>query len=187
MNSVLRLAWRNPWRQPRRTWLTTGAMVFSNALLIFMMSLQFGTYELMIDNSLAAFTGQLQVQAPGYIDDSKMRQSVPDIEALAAVYRSDTSFEYVAARAAAFALASSNDRSYGIRIFGVEPIFEPGVSNVPNCSDIMKIRDDNVLLEHHFYDQDGELVKGLVTLDVGEMGGRTVATRQRMNKVDFRR
>ena len=77
MNIVLRLAWRNLWRQPRRTWLTTGAMVFSNTLLIFMMSLQFGTYDLMINNSLQSFSGHLQVQAPGYKDDSKMRQSVP--------------------------------------------------------------------------------------------------------------
>ena len=131
MNIVLRLAWRNLWRQPRRTWLTTGAMVFSNALLIFMMSLQFGTYELMIDNSLASFSGHLQVQADGYKDDSKMRQSVPDVQALAAIYRGDASFENVAARGAAFALASSDERSYGIRVFGVEPTFEPGVSNIP--------------------------------------------------------
>ncbi len=131
MNIVLRLAWRNIWRQPRRTWLTTGAMVFSNTLLIFMMSLQFGTYELMIDNSLQSFSGHLQVQAPGYIDDSKMRQSVPGIRALAATYRKDAAFQNVAARGGAFALASSDDRSYGIQIFGVEPDFEPGVSNIP--------------------------------------------------------
>jgi ABC-type lipoprotein release transport system permease subunit len=131
MNIVLRLAWRNIWRQPRRTWLTTGAMVFSNTLLIFMMSLQFGTYELMISNSLQSFSGHLQVQAPGYKDDQKMRQSVPHIQALAATYRDDDAFQNVAARGGAFALASSEDRSYGIQIYGVEPEFEPGVSNIP--------------------------------------------------------
>ena len=81
MNLILRLAWRNLWRQPRRTWLTTGAMVFSNVLLVFMMSLQFGMYGLMIDNSLKFFTGHMQIQAPGYIDDEKMRQTVPDVAA----------------------------------------------------------------------------------------------------------
>ena len=40
------------------------------------------------------------------------------------------------------------------------------------------------MLEHAFYDQDGELVKKLVSLDVGEMGGRMIAKRQRMAKVD---
>jgi len=131
MNIVLRLAWRNIWRQPRRTWLTTGAMVFSNTLLIFMMSLQFGTYDMMINNSLQSFSGHLQVQAPGYKDDQKMRQSVPHIQALAATYRDGDAFQNVAARGGAFALASSEDRSYGIQIYGVEPEFEPGVSNIP--------------------------------------------------------
>ncbi len=50
--------------------------------------------------------------------------------------------------------------------------------------EVMKIRDDHVMLEHAFYDQDGELVKKLVSLDVGEMGGRTIAKRQRMVKTD---
>ena len=84
MNLVFRLAWRNLWRHARRTWLTIGAMVFSNMLLVFMISLQFGMYDVMIDNTLQTFTGHLQVQAPGYIDDEKMRQTVADIEPLAA-------------------------------------------------------------------------------------------------------
>jgi outer membrane lipoprotein-sorting protein len=50
--------------------------------------------------------------------------------------------------------------------------------------EILRIRDDNVLVDHSFYDQDGELVKVLVSLEIGEMGGRVVAIRQRMNKVD---
>ena len=131
MNLVLRLAWRNLWRQPRRTWLTTGAMVFSNVLLVFMISLQFGMYRLMIENSLQAFTGHMQVQAQGYNDDKKMRQTVPDIVALANDLRTQLGSDEVAARATAFALASSEDRSYGIAVFGVEPQFEPNVSSIP--------------------------------------------------------
>ncbi len=50
--------------------------------------------------------------------------------------------------------------------------------------EVLVVRDDNVLIEHRFYDQDGELVKALRTLKIGQMGGRTVAVQQRMEKAD---
>ena len=49
---------------------------------------------------------------------------------------------------------------------------------------MLRIRDDHVVLSHAFYDQDGELVKTLRSLEIVEMGGRTIASRQRMVKVD---
>ena len=79
MHITLILAWRNLWRHPRRTWLTLGAMVFSNVLLVFMISLQFGMYGLMIENTLRVHTGSLQVQAVGYLDDARIRQVVPAV------------------------------------------------------------------------------------------------------------
>jgi ABC-type lipoprotein release transport system permease subunit len=108
-----------------------GAMVFSNVLLVFMMSLQFGMYGLMIDNALQIFTGHVQVQAPGFKDDRKMRQTVPEILPLANTIRAELNSEKVAARGWAFALASSEERSFGIGIYGVEPQFERQVSNLP--------------------------------------------------------
>lgn len=131
MDIVLRLAWRNLWRQPRRTWLTVGAMVFSNCLLVFMISLQFAIYDLMINNTLRAFSGHLQVQAPGYLDDQRMRQVVDDVIPLAESLRQQLPDADVGARATAFVLASSDDRSYGIAMYGVEPEHEPRVSSVP--------------------------------------------------------
>jgi outer membrane lipoprotein-sorting protein len=50
--------------------------------------------------------------------------------------------------------------------------------------EVLRIRDDHVVIEHAFFDQDGELVKKLESLEIGEMGGRTIAIRQRMAKVD---
>ena len=106
-------------------------MVFSNILLVFMISLQFGMYGLMIDNALQIFTGHMQVQAPDYKDDQKMRQIVPDIVPLANTVRAELDSEAVAARGWTFALASSEERSFGIGIYGVEPEFETHVSNIP--------------------------------------------------------
>ena len=96
MRITLLLAWRNLWRHPRRTWLTLGAMAFSNILLVFMISLQFGMYGLMIENTLKVFTGSLQVQAPGYKDDGKMRQVVPDVAPLADRLRQELGLDLVA-------------------------------------------------------------------------------------------
>jgi outer membrane lipoprotein-sorting protein len=50
--------------------------------------------------------------------------------------------------------------------------------------EILRIRDDDVLVSQEFYDQDGVLAKVLESLEVGEMGGRTIAIRQRMAKTD---
>jgi ABC-type lipoprotein release transport system permease subunit len=147
LNLVLRLAWRNLWRQPRRTWLTTGAMVFSNTLLVFMISLQFGMYGLMIDNTLQAFTGHLQVQAPGYIDDQKMRQTVGGIVPLAAKLRGEFPEQHVAARATGFALISSEDRSYGVAVVGVQPAFERSVSTLPGLVSAGRYLEDNAAAE----------------------------------------
>ena len=126
-----RMAWRNLWRHRRRTWLTTAAMVFSNSLLVFMISLQYGTYDMMINNTLSVLSGHVQVQAPAYHDDPRMRYSIADITPLAGQLRGQLHSDKVAARASTFALASSAQRSYGIQLIGVEPQFEPGVSTLP--------------------------------------------------------
>ncbi|BFM14792.1 ABC transporter permease [Maricurvus nonylphenolicus] len=128
----LKLAWRNLWRHPRRTWLTIAAMVFSNVLLVFMISIQFGMYHRMIDNTLRLMSGHMQVQAEGYQDLPRIHKVVTGVVALAEELRQLNPEQVrVAARAQGFALVSSEERSYGAMIMGVEPAFEPQVSNLP--------------------------------------------------------
>lgn len=131
MNTGWRLAWRNLWRHRRRTWLTVSAMVVSNVLLIFMISLQLGSYQVMIENTLASFTGHLQVQQRDFKETPRIWRIIPAAAERAAALRQALPTASVAARAEAFALASSADRSFGIQILGVQPAFEPQVSNLP--------------------------------------------------------
>ncbi|HLF24128.1 MAG TPA: outer membrane lipoprotein-sorting protein, partial [Burkholderiales bacterium] len=48
----------------------------------------------------------------------------------------------------------------------------------------ISVRDDWIVLEHSFYDQAGKLVKKLSNSDIQSMGGKAIATRQRMQKID---
>ena len=85
-------------------------------------------------------------------------------------------------------------RQYDHSILGIEEvdgvtIFE--IESIPHEDapvvwgrEVLSIRDDHVLTTHRFYDQDGELVKTLTSLDIGEMGGRVIAIRQRMSKAE---
>jgi outer membrane lipoprotein-sorting protein len=50
--------------------------------------------------------------------------------------------------------------------------------------EVLIVRDDYVLIEQQYWDQDGILVKTMKTLEVAEMGGRAVARVMRIGKVD---
>lgn len=71
----------------------------------------------------------------------------------------------------------------GVTVFEIESIPHEDAAVVWG-REVLRVREDFVLLTHSFYDQDNELVKRLETLAIEEMGGRTIAQRQRMHEVD---
>ncbi len=71
----------------------------------------------------------------------------------------------------------------GHKVFVIESIPHEEAAVVWG-KELLQIRDDKVLLEQGFYDQDGVLVKRLVSREIGERGGRTIAIRQRMSRVE---
>ncbi len=77
----------------------------------------------------------------------------------------------------------SCDEVDGVQTYTIESIPHEDAAVVWG-KEVLTIRDDHVVLEHAFYDQDGELVKTLRSLEIAEMGGRTIASRQRMSKTD---
>jgi outer membrane lipoprotein-sorting protein len=50
--------------------------------------------------------------------------------------------------------------------------------------EVVKVRDDYILIEHAFYDQNNVLVKRLVTTEIRAVGGKQIAARERMHKAD---
>ncbi len=125
-----KMAWRNIWRNPRRTILTISAIAFASTLLVFMLSFQLGSYGAMINASVRIHTGHLQVQAKGYQDKKSMRLVVPDPVAVGGILDKVPEVDAYTFRANAFSLASSKERTYGIIVIGIDPVREAGVSTL---------------------------------------------------------
>lgn len=130
MGVDIKMAWRNIWRNPRRTLLTVSAIAFACVLLVFMLSFQFGSYDTMINASVKINTGHLQIQADGYNANHKMRLVIPDPEAVKQILEKTPLVNAYACRARAFSLVSTDKRAYGVMVVGMEPKAEAGVSTL---------------------------------------------------------
>ncbi len=126
----IKMAWRNVWRNPRRTWLTISAIGFACTILIFMLSFQFGSYGTMINSSIKISTGHLQIQAKDYFEKRSMHLVVPEPGPVMTAISGIESVDAVTARARAFSLVSSEKRTYGAMVVGVDPEKEARVSTL---------------------------------------------------------
>lgn len=130
MSIDLKMAWRNVWRNPRRTLLTLAAIGFACLLLVFMLSFQFGSYDAMIDTAVKVHTGHLQIQARGYNEKREMRRVVPSPVRVERILEGIPEVVAYTFRSNAFSLVSSEERTYGCLIIGIDPQREVRVSRI---------------------------------------------------------
>ena len=126
------VAWRNLWRNRRRTVLSIGAIAFAVTLLSFAMAQQSGNYAIMIDNATGLLSGHLQVQHRGFFDDPKIGDVLHAATQRVAAIRRIPAVVAATPRISAFVLASAHDHSVGAELLGVEPAGERAVSTLPN-------------------------------------------------------
>jgi ABC-type lipoprotein release transport system permease subunit len=143
MSIDIKMAWRNIWRNSRRSILTMAAIVFACLLLVFMLSWQFGSYDTMINSAVKIHTGHLQIQAKGYQDRKSIRLVVLDPTRVGEVLKDIPEVDEYTFRANAFSLVSSRDRTYGIMVTGIDPGREAKVSTIEHLIRQGKYLSDN--------------------------------------------
>ena len=117
------IAWRNLWRNRRRTWLTIAGIAFAVWLLVFARAMQDGTFGSMVDNGARILPGHIQVQHLDYADAPHMEYTLhsrPVLKALAAT----GDFDHLSERAQGFALVSAGEKSFGAQVIGIQPEIE---------------------------------------------------------------
>lgn len=117
--NTLRLAWRNLFRNPRRTAITVTAVALNTAILVSSMALMEGMVLQMKRNATRLVTGDAQVHAPGYRADKSFYLSIEDPEAI--LKAADKAGYLAAPRSFGYGLVSSGAKSAGAAFWGIDP------------------------------------------------------------------
>jgi len=125
----LKLAWRNIWRNKGRTLITVFAVFFAVVLAIYMRSQQMGSYELMIENTVASFSGYIQVHQKGFWEEQNLDNTFEEDEKAEKKIKSNPKVVEVIPRLESYALLASENQTRAGIIIGINPKKEEQLSN----------------------------------------------------------
>ncbi|MEZ5000259.1 MAG: hypothetical protein R2744_05080 [Bacteroidales bacterium] len=125
-----RLAWRNLWRNRRRTMITAASVFFAVFFALVMRSMQLGTYGYLFRNIIETYSGYIQVQNEDFWEDRVVDNVIEYSPELENSIRADRNVEEVIPRFESFALASSGSRTKGVMVMGIDPVKESALSDV---------------------------------------------------------
>lgn len=122
--AVSRLAWRNLWRNYRRTTIMLLAIAVGVWAMIFMTALMRGMVDNMVTQALDTLPGHVQIHAESYRDDPSVTHSLPAPESELLQALQGPLVEAWTSRVKVPAMISSEYESRGITLLGVDPAGE---------------------------------------------------------------
>ena len=164
MKTLIILAWRNIWRNKRRSFISIASVLFAVLFAISATSFEKGSYGLMIKNMIKLSTGYIQIQDVLYEEEPSIDNSMLYDEALLNIISEfEGEIEYTVPRIQSFALAATSQKTRGTMIIGISPENENRFNNLS----------ENIV-KGEFIDDDDEaviLAQGvaeILNLDVGD-------------------
>jgi ABC-type lipoprotein release transport system permease subunit len=124
------LAWRNLWRNHRRTIIMLSAISVGVWAMIFMTALTQGMVNEMIKDGISSLPGHVQVHHPDYRDDPNINNLIPLPDTELSEAFSAAGFEQWATRIKVPAVISSERESRGVTLLGIDPARERDLSFV---------------------------------------------------------
>jgi putative ABC transport system permease protein len=127
---MLKLAWRNLWRNKRRTLITAASVFFAVFFAVIMRGFHSGSWSYLIDSVLHSYTGYIQVHTKGYWENKTFDYSIAENDSVFNKISSIKEVKGFIPRVESFSLASVGDKTKGVITVGVEPEIEKQFSSL---------------------------------------------------------
>ena len=116
---IVKVSWRNLWRNSTRTNMTIAAVSLCVAILIIFQSLIVGLIGKAVYNTTNLVVGEVQIHATDYLDDRSIYKSLKNIKNIRAVAKENNIG--IVERSYGFGLISSGTKSAGTQFWGINP------------------------------------------------------------------
>jgi ABC-type lipoprotein release transport system permease subunit len=141
---LLKLAWKNMWRNRSRTIITMAAIFFAVILSVLTSSLRDGIFDNLVKNVVSFYTGYIQVHKQGYQDEQILDNSFNANAQTEQTIFKDKNVSGITPRLESFALASSADITKGCLVVGISPEKENDITKLKSkLTEGEYIRDDD--------------------------------------------
>lgn len=130
MLTYIRLAWRNLWRNKRRTLIASASVFFAVLLALIMRSMQTGYYDYMIDASVKMYTGYIQVQGKDYWEKRSLEESIMLADEQIDKVKAIEGVELTVKRIETFSLISYEQVTKVAQVVGIDPDEENNLTSL---------------------------------------------------------
>lgn len=130
MKTYLVLAWRNLWRNKKRTLIAAASVFFAVLLSLIMRSMQTGSYDYMIDASVRMYTGYIQVHGKDYWEKRSLDESMKIDEQIFSKLKNIEGVKLTVPRFETFSLISHINKTKVAQVTGINPLLEDQLTDL---------------------------------------------------------
>jgi ABC-type lipoprotein release transport system permease subunit len=130
MGTLFKLAWRNIWRNTRRTVILVLAIGIGLMGIIVTEAFMNGMENNMVQNIIRSSLGHIQIYAKGFDENPVVERSMSDSPELLTILDNHPGIKNYSRRIQAMGLISNPEHSRGVMIVGVEPSREPHITYI---------------------------------------------------------
>jgi ABC-type lipoprotein release transport system permease subunit len=178
MSFTLKLAWRNIFRNKRRTIIAGIAIAVGLAAMIFTDAFMIGMKINMIKSATSSYLGQAQIHYSGYRTTQEPEKTVNELEKVVSELKMEKIIERFTLRAQNFGMITSPANVSSILLVGIDPETEKDISQI-----------DDVIVEGKYIGNGGDrdMVIGSKLAEILEVGigDRVVVTVSRAHGDDL--
>lgn len=127
---LFKLAWRNIWRNARRSLIILVSVIVGLAAIVLYDSLSKGMIVQMLDNQIGAHVSHIQIHKKGFNDNKMIQNYIPDPQRVEAAIRNNPAVRYFSRRVITFGIISSASSSSGVSLAGIDPQEEQHITTI---------------------------------------------------------
>ncbi len=129
----LKLAWRNLFRNKRRTFIAGTAIGIGLAALIFTDALVIGMKDTMVRSATSTYLGEAQIFHQDFRDTREVEMTVNNLDTVVSQLKNDARVRHFSLRAATFGMITSPANVQAIHFVGIDPEMEKPLSRVDDA------------------------------------------------------